>query len=79
MGDTWLRLPRQEKEEAVRESSARLGRATEALEGMTECVVCFEPFNNKDRRIAFLDPCKHLYATPPLCNRACHADSSRVQ
>ena len=48
----------------LQESSARLGTAKRALEDVAacfECIVCFEPFDNQHRRVAFLHPCKHEY------------------
>ena len=48
----------------LQESNARLGSAKRALEDVAscfECVVCYEPFDNQHRRLAFLDPCKHAY------------------
>ena len=53
----------QEKEAALEESSARLGTATRALQALSPvivCVVCEYTFDNKDRRLAFLDPCRHM-------------------
>ena len=46
----------------LQESNTRLESVTKALEGMMECQVCFNPFDNKERRSVVLMPCRHMYA-----------------
>ena len=51
----------------LQESNTRLESVTKALEGMMECQVCFNQFDNKERRSVYLVPCRHMYADHNSC------------
>ena len=65
----------QETEAALHDSSAKLANTTRALQAVApvlSCVVCENQFDNKTRRIAYLDPCRHLcVSAPPVQNYLC--------
>ena len=59
----------------LQESHARLGSVTKALEGtrdaldnMMECILCRERFDNKARKSALLEPCRHQYVDHHTCH-----------
>jgi hypothetical protein len=57
-----LRELRELSEAELRESNARLGSVTDALENLIECIVCANKYDNKERKSVVSEPCRHTYA-----------------
>jgi len=51
----------------LQESNTRLESVTKAVEGMMECQVCFNQFDNKECGSVYLVPCRHMYADHNSC------------